>query len=64
VTLLAYKFALLTPRQERALRSHAGAARGAFNTGLTDRSGTLVVEDLRVAGPSQRETGPRRERAI
>jgi len=35
VTLLAYRFALdPTPRQERALRSHAGAARVAFNWGL------------------------------
>ncbi|MBI1758380.1 MAG: IS200/IS605 family element transposase accessory protein TnpB [Actinobacteria bacterium] len=35
MTLLAYRFALdPTPRQERALRSHAGAARVTFNTGL------------------------------
>jgi len=35
VTLLAVKFALdPTPHQERALRSHAGAARVAFNWGL------------------------------
>jgi len=35
VTLLAYRFALgPTPSQERALRSHAGAARVAFNWGL------------------------------
>jgi len=35
VTLLAYRFALdPTPAQERALRSHAGAARKAFNWGL------------------------------
>jgi len=35
VTLLAYQFALdPTPTQERALRSHAGAARVAFNWGL------------------------------
>ncbi|MCW2932836.1 MAG: hypothetical protein JWM19_3798 [Actinomycetia bacterium] len=35
MTLLAYRFALnLTPAQERALRSHAGAARVAFNWGL------------------------------
>jgi putative transposase len=35
VTLLAYRFALdPTPAQERALRSHAGAARVAFNWGL------------------------------
>jgi putative transposase len=35
VTLLAYRFALdPTPRQERALRSHAGASRVAFNWGL------------------------------
>jgi putative transposase len=35
VTVLAYRFALdPTPAQERALRSHAGAARVAFNWGL------------------------------
>jgi putative transposase len=35
MTLLAYRFALdPTPAQERALRSHAGAARAAFNWGL------------------------------
>jgi IS605 OrfB family transposase len=35
VTLLAYRYALdPTPAQERALRSHAGAARVAFNWGL------------------------------
>ena len=35
MTLVAYKFALdPSPRQERALRSHAGAARVAFNWGL------------------------------
>jgi len=35
LTLLAYRFALdPTPAQERALRSHAGAARVAFNWGL------------------------------
>jgi putative transposase len=35
VTLLAYRFALdPTPAQERTLRSHAGAARVAFNWGL------------------------------
>jgi len=35
VTLLAYRFALdPAPAQERALRSHAGAARVAFNWGL------------------------------
>jgi putative transposase len=35
VTLLAYRFALdPTPSQERALRSHAGASRCAFNWGL------------------------------
>ena len=35
MTLLAYRFALEpTPAQERALRSHAGAARVAFNWGL------------------------------
>jgi transposase len=34
VTVFAYRFALApTPRQERALRSHAGAARVAFNWG-------------------------------
>ena len=35
MTLLAYRFALdPAPAQERALRSHAGAARVAFNWGL------------------------------
>lgn len=35
MTLLAYRFALEpTPAQDRALRSHAGAARVAFNWGL------------------------------
>ncbi|MCW2931757.1 MAG: hypothetical protein JWM19_2719 [Actinomycetia bacterium] len=35
MTLLAYRFALdPTPAQERALRSHAGASRAAFNWGL------------------------------
>ncbi|MDQ1294545.1 MAG: putative transposase [Actinomycetota bacterium] len=35
MTLLAYRFALdPTPRQERALRAHTGAARVAFNWGL------------------------------
>jgi IS605 OrfB family transposase len=35
MTLLAYRFALdPTPAQERSLRSHAGAARVAFNWGL------------------------------
>ena len=35
MTFLAYQFALdPTPAQERALRSHAGAARVAFNWGL------------------------------
>jgi putative transposase len=35
MTILAYRFALdPTPAQERALRSHAGAARVAFNCGL------------------------------
>ena len=35
MTLLAYRYALdPTPTQERALRSHAGAARTAFNWGL------------------------------
>jgi len=35
VTLLAYRYALdPTPAQERNLRSHAGAARVAFNWGL------------------------------
>ena len=35
MTVLAYRFALdPTPAQGRALRSHAGAARVAFNWGL------------------------------
>jgi putative transposase len=47
VTLLAYRFALdPTPAQERALRSHAGAARVAFNWGLAR---VKAVTDQRAA---------------
>jgi putative transposase len=47
VTLLAYRFALdPTPAQERALRSHAGAARVAFNWGLAR---VRAVTDQRAA---------------
>jgi len=42
VTLLAYRFALdPTPAQERALRSHCGAARVAFNWGLAQVKANL-----------------------
>jgi IS605 OrfB family transposase len=42
MTLLAYRFALdPTPSQERALRSHAGAARVAFNWGLAQVKANL-----------------------
>ena len=42
MTLLAYRFALdPTPAQERALRSHAGAARVAFNWGLAQVKANL-----------------------
>ena len=45
--LLAYRFALdPTPAQERALRSHAGAARVAFNWGLAR---VKAVTDQRAA---------------
>jgi IS605 OrfB family transposase len=46
VTLLAYRFALdPTPSQERALRSHAGAARVAFNWGLARVKANLGQRD-------------------
>jgi transposase len=46
VTLLAYRFALdPTPAQERALRSHAGAARVAFNWGLARVKANLVQRE-------------------
>lgn len=42
MTLLAYRYALdPTPAQERALRSHAGAARVAFNWGLARAKANL-----------------------
>jgi putative transposase len=42
VTILAYRFALdPAPAQERALRSHAGAARVAFNWGLAQVKANL-----------------------
>ena len=42
MTLLAYRFALdPTPAQERALRSHCGAARVAFNWGLAQVKANL-----------------------
>jgi IS605 OrfB family transposase len=46
VTLLAYRFALdPTPAQERALRSHAGAARAAFNWGLARVKANLAQRE-------------------
>ena len=44
--LLAYRFALdPTPAQARALRSHAGAARKAFNWGLARVKANLDQRD-------------------
>jgi len=55
MTLLAYRFALdPTPAQERALRSHAGAARVAFNWGLAR---VKAVMDQRSAEASYGITG-------
>ncbi len=55
MTLLAYRFALdPTPAQERALRSHAGAARVAFNWGLAR---VKAVMDQRVAEGTYGITG-------
>jgi putative transposase len=55
VTLLAYKFTLdPTPRQTRALRSHAGAARVAFNWGLAK---VKAVMDQRAAETTYGITG-------
>jgi putative transposase len=46
MTMLAYRFALdPTPAQERALRSHAGAARVAFNWGLARVKANLSQRD-------------------
>lgn len=46
MTLLAYRFALdPTPAQERALRSHAGAARVAFNWGLARVKANLAQRE-------------------
>lgn len=46
MTLLAYRFALHpTPAQERTLRSHAGAARVAFNWGLALVKANLSQRD-------------------
>ena len=53
--LLAYRFALgPTPAQERALRSHAGAARVAFNWGLAR---VKAVMDQRAAEATYGITG-------
>ena len=55
MTLLAYRFALdPTPAQERALRSHAGAARVAFNWGLAR---VKAVIDQRAAEAAYGITG-------
>lgn len=55
MTLLAYRFALdPTPVQERALRSHAGAARVAFNWGLAR---VKAVMDQRAAEATYGITG-------
>jgi len=46
MTVLAYRFALdPTPAQARALRSHAGAARVAFNWGLARVGANLAQRD-------------------
>lgn len=46
MTLLAYRFALdPSPAQERALRSHAGAARVAFNWGLARVKANLAQRE-------------------
>jgi putative transposase len=46
MTLLAYRYALdPTPMQERALRSHAGAARVAFNWGLARVTANLAQRE-------------------
>ncbi len=46
MTLLAYRYALdPTPAQERALRSHAGAARVAFNWGLARVKANLAQRE-------------------
>ena len=43
MTMLAYRYALdPTPAQERALRSHVGAARVAFNWGLARMKANLA----------------------
>ena len=55
MTVLAYRFALdPTPAQERALRSHAGAARAAFNWGLARVRANLAQRE---AGESYGITG-------
>lgn len=55
MTLLAYRYALdPTPAQERALRSHAGAARVAFNWGLAR---VKAVMDQRAAEATYGLTG-------
>ena len=75
MTLLAYRYALdPTPHQERDLRSHAGAARVAFNWGLAlvkanlsqreaERTYGMATEDLRRVSswslfPRKREVPP------
>jgi len=51
MTLLAYRFALNpTPAQERALRSHAGAARVAFNWGLARVKANLGQREAKRKG--------------
>ena len=55
MTLLAYRFALdPAPAQERALRSHAGAARVAFNWGLAR---VKAIMDQRAAEATYGITG-------
>jgi hypothetical protein len=55
MTMLAYRYALdPAPAQERALRSHAGAARVAFNWGLARVKASLAQRE---AGRSRGITG-------
>jgi putative transposase len=60
VTLLAYRYALdPAPAQERALRSHAGAARVAFNWGLARVKANLSQREAeRSYGISDEDLAP------
>ena len=55
----AYRFALKpTPAQERALRSHAGAARFAWNWGLAKCKDRYEAEDKWYSAVDLPEAGP------